>query len=180
VRTFISIDLSANFQNKLADVQSKFSDFNFRFIDPCAAHITMKFLGELSDDKIIDISNAIDNVQFKSFDAHFKGIGVFPKAKHPKVLWIGCHGNFSGLHKSIEKSLYPFGFGEDSYEFNAHITLARVRSIQKKQNADFLQLLAELKDIDLGFMHVHNFRLKKSILTPEGPRYETLHEVSLK
>ncbi|MEZ5335978.1 MAG: hypothetical protein R2741_12460 [Methanolobus sp.] len=49
----------------------------------------------------------------------------------------------------------------------------------KKKKTEFLELLDELKDIDVGDMHVGNIKLKKSTLTPQGPVYETLHEVSL-
>jgi 2'-5' RNA ligase len=84
------------------------------------------------------------------------------------------------LHKQIETSLSSFGFTVDTHGFNAHATLARVKYLPKKKKEDFLHLLEELKDVELGTMQVDAIRLKKSTLTPEGPVYETLHEVRLK
>ena len=47
------------------------------------------------------------------------------------------------------------------------------------QRDEFLELLDELSDVELGNMVVDRISLKKSTLTPQGPIYETLHEVML-
>ncbi|WP_370867623.1 RNA 2',3'-cyclic phosphodiesterase [Methanolobus sp.] len=180
VRTFVAVDLPEEMHSKLAHVQSRFDGFKFKFVDPALVHITMKFLGEVSEDKINDISKALDEITYAPFEVSLHGLGVFPKPKFAKVIWLGCEGNFEELHKQIETSLSPFDFTADTHGFNAHVTLARVKYLPKKKKEDFLHLLEELKDLELGTMQVDAIRLKKSTLTPEGPVYETLHEVRLK
>jgi 2'-5' RNA ligase len=54
-----------------------------------------------------------------------------------------------------------------------------VKYLPKKKKADFLKLLDELKDFEIGYMDVKSIKLKKSTLTPNGPIYEDLHEASL-
>lgn len=180
MRAFVAVDLPVELHEKIADIQLKFNDFKFKFVDPELVHVTMKFLGEVPEDKISEISNALDAVKFDPFQSHLKGIGVFPKPKFAKVIWLGCEGNFDELYGSIENVLSPFEFERTLHRFSAHATLARVKYLPKKKKAEFLELLDELKDLEIGFMDVKSIKLKKSILTPKGPIYETLHEVSLK
>lgn len=179
VRTFVAVDLPVELHDNIADVQSKFDDFKFKFVDPGIVHITMKFLGEVPDEKIPDISKALDSVKCEPFKGHVKGLGVFPKPKFAKVIWLGCEGNFADLYGSINDSLSSFELEPNLHNFSAHATLARVKYLPKKKKADFLELLDELKDVDIGEMQVDSVKLKKSVLTPQGPVYETLHEVSL-
>ena len=182
VRTFISIDLSDELHDKIADIQAKFSDLNsnLKFVNPGNVHITMKFLGDVPENKLNDISNALDQVDYSSFNATLKGIGAFPDTKNPKVLWVGCEDTFDELHESINESLDFLKLKKDAHKFSVHITFARVKFIHKQQKHHLSQLLDGLKYLEIGSMHVDNFRFKKSTLTPEGPQYETLHEVRLK
>lgn len=180
VRTFVAIDFPEELHNKIADIQSKFDAFNFKFVDPHIVHITMKFLGDISDDRIAEISNALDLVKCKPFEAHIRGLGVFPKPNSAKIIWLGCDGDFDKLYELVNNSLSSFEFETKHHHFIAHATLARVKYLPKKKKAEFLDLLEELADVDLGTMQVNTVKLKKSTLTPHGPVYETLHEVSLK
>ncbi|WP_406660766.1 RNA 2',3'-cyclic phosphodiesterase [Methanolobus sp. ZRKC3] len=180
LRAFIAVDLSDELRDKVADIQSMFSDFKFKFVDPNIVHITMKFLGDVHEENIDEIAKALDSIEYDHFEANVKGIGVFPKPKYAKVIWVGCEGGFEGLHALIEDSLTSFDITPDMHKFNAHATLARVKYLPKKQKQDLIVLLDELKEVDLGTMQVTSIKLKKSILTPEGPVYETLHEVKLK
>ncbi len=179
MRAFVAVDLPEEFNNRIADVQSKFDGFKFKFVDPGIVHITMKFLGEVPEPMISDVSGALDKIECEPFEAHVRNLGVFPKPKFAKVIWLGCEGNFDKLYESIEGSLSSFEFEKNLHRFSAHATLARVKYLPKKKKSEFLELLEELKDIDLGTMQVDSVKLKKSTLTPEGPVYETLHEVGL-
>jgi 2''-5'' RNA ligase len=180
VRTFVAVDLPVGVHDKIADVQSKFNDFKFKFVDPHIVHITMKFLGDIPDDRIPDIAKALDSVKCEPFEARIKGLGVFPKPKFAKVMWLGCDGNFDKLYELINSSLSSFDFEHDLHHFSAHATLARVKYLPKKKKEEFLELLEKLADVDIGTIQVDTVKLKKSTLTPNGPVYETLHEVSLK
>ncbi|WP_342304211.1 RNA 2',3'-cyclic phosphodiesterase [Methanolobus sp. ZRKC5] len=180
MRTFVAVDFPEELRNKIADIQSKFDDFKFKFVDSHIVHITMKFLGDISEDKIAEISNALDLVKCEPFEAQVRGVGVFPKPNFAKVIWLGCNGDFDKLHELVNSSLSSFEFEHNPHLFSAHATLARVKYLPKKKKAEFLELLEELADVDLGTMQVDTVKLKKSTLTPHGPVYETLHKVSLK
>jgi len=180
VRTFIAVDLPEELRSKIAQIQSRFDDFKFKLVDPSLVHITMKFLGEVPEEQIDEIAKAMDDISYAPFEVSLRGVGAFPKPKFAKVVWIGCEGNFDELHRLVEESLSPFGFKKEAHDFNAHATLARVKYLPKKNKEKFLQLIEELKDIEIGTMQADAIRLKRSTLTPEGPLYDTLHEVRLK
>ncbi len=62
---------------------------------------------------------------------NFKGIGVFPKLKFPRVIWIGTDENGGNLlvelAKKIENALTPLGFSVDK-PFKPHITVFRIKN----------------------------------------------------
>ncbi|MFP4654585.1 MAG: RNA 2',3'-cyclic phosphodiesterase [Methanohalobium sp.] len=180
VRTFISVDLPQEYHENISEIQSRLKNFNVKLLKPEFVHITLKFLGEIDDDKVQKISNSLDKIDCEPFNATIAKVGVFPKPKYPKVVWLGVEGDFKTLHKNVESLLKGFNFGEDNRKFSAHATIARVKRLPKKEKDLFLETLDEIKDIELGSMWVDTVKLKKSTLTHEGPIYETLHKVKLK
>lgn len=180
IRTFIAVDFPQDYVKKIAHIQSKLKNFNVKLVDPKLVHITLKFLGDVNESKIEHITEALDGITLPSFDASIGSVGVFPKPQYVKVIWLGAEGNFEQLHDNVESALKPFKFKKDRRGYTAHATLARVKYIPKEEKDAFLAVLDELKDVEIGTFNVESIKLKKSTLTPEGPIYETLHEVKLK
>lgn len=182
IRTFVAVELDPGFGGKIRQVQERFSEFDLKFVNPPEiVHITLKFLGDIKESKVPSIAAALDSIMCEPFEAKIGGGlgGVFPKPSNPKVLWLRSAGNFETLHNDVETVLKPFGFKEEERGFTAHATLARVKSLNKDQKNSFINILKELKNIEIGSMQVNKVLLKKSTLTPEGPIYETLHTVYL-
>ena len=179
IRTFIAVDLPEEFREKVRFIQSKLAPFKVKLVDPELVHVTMKFLGDIPEDKVGDISDALDSIACKPFEANIAHVGVFPKPSYAKVVWIGAEGNFEELHRDVESSLSDFKFKKDRRGFTAHATVARVKFVPKEEKQAFLDVLEELEDVGVGKMYVDTVKFKKSTLTPEGPIYETLHEAKL-
>lgn len=173
------MELDPSFREKILQIQDRFSEFDLKFVNPEIVHITLKFLGGINESKVCSVAAALDSIMCEPFEAKIEGIGVFPKPSNPKVLWLGATGNFETLHDDVETLLKPFKFKEDERAFTAHATLARVKFLNKGQKSAFINVLNELKNIELGSMQVNKVLLKKSTLTPDGPIYETLHTVYL-
>lgn len=173
------MELEPSFGEKIRQIQERFSGFDLKFVNPEIVHITLKFLGDIKESMVAPVAAALDSIMCEPFEAKVGGLGVFPKPSNPKVLWLGATGNFDALHSDVETVLKPFKFKEDERGFTAHATLARVKSMNKDQKDAFINVLNELKNIELGGMHVNKVLLKKSTLTPDGPIYETLHTVYL-
>lgn len=176
IRTFIAVELPGRFIPEIEKLGSMLKTQGIKLVEPAQVHITMKFLGDIPEDKVESIISALSQVNCKPFEARVKGIGVFPKPAYIKVIWLGADGDFDTLHKEIERILSPFRFEKDT-KFVPHATLARVK--QAGEKAALLDKIKKLEETDLGSMSVNAISLKKSTLTPEGPIYETLKEIKL-
>jgi len=177
IRTFIAVELPDRFLNEIEKIESELNTPGIKLVQPEQVHITMKFLGDINESDIDQITSALSQINCVPFDAKIKGIGVFPKPAYIKVIWLGAQGNFEALHEEIERVLLPFKLGKD-HQFSPHATLARVKELREK--ALLLEKIKKLEDIDLGIMNVGSIILKKSTLRPQGPIYETLKEIKLK
>jgi 2'-5' RNA ligase len=176
LRTFIAVELPEKFIPGIERIESMLNTPGIKLVEPAQVHITLKFLGNISEDNLEPIASALSQVNCKPFEARIKGVGVFPKPAYIRVIWLGAEGNFESLHSEVERVLAPFNFEKDD-RFSAHATLARVKALKEK--AALLEKIKKLEDIDLGTMNVDSITLKNSTLTPKGPIYETLREVKL-
>lgn len=176
IRTFIAVELPERFVPEIEKIESMLDTPGIKLVEPKHVHITMKFLGDIPEDKVEHIASALSQVNCKPFEAMVKGVGVFPKPAYIRVIWLGAEGNFEALHSEVERVLAPFGFEKDD-RFSPHATLARVKMLKEK--AALLEKIKKLENVDLGAMNVESLTLKKSTLTPQGPIYETLREIKL-
>jgi 2'-5' RNA ligase len=175
IRAFIAVDSQDDLVEKIRDVQKGLRGFNLRFVDPSQIHMTMKFLGDVPEEMIKEISNALDDVTHDAFVADICGVGAFPSQKRIRVVWVGARddGEFDVLHEKIESSLTPLGFARE--KFTTHITIARAKKLLKDEMNSLSRRIYQLRDVEIGKMEVHEVKLKKSTLTPKGPIYEDLH-----
>jgi 2'-5' RNA ligase len=107
-------------------------------------------------------------------------MGVFPEAKHPRVIWIGMSEEsekVKELADKIECDAAKEGFREEEGEFSPHLTIGRIK---EKIEVDILsKFLAEHEKEDFGSFRVENVSLMKSTLRRSGPTYERIGKASL-
>ncbi len=176
LRTFIAVELPEQFKPEIERIESVLDTPGIKLVQPAQVHITLKFLGDISEDNVEPIASALSQINCKPFEARIKGVGIFPKPAYIRVIWLGAEGNFEELHSEVERVLSAFKFEKDD-KFSPHATLARVKQLREK--AMLLEKIRKLEGIDLGTMNVESITLKKSTLTPKGPIYETLREIKL-
>jgi 2'-5' RNA ligase len=101
------------------------------------------------------------------------GLGAFPTAARPRVIWAGIDAGRAGLATvaaGVERELAGIGFPPEERAFAGHVTLGRVR--EPKRN----EALAEaLRDSErLGAVRLDRISLMRSELSPRGARYSEL------
>lgn len=141
-------------------------------------HITIRFIGEIPRGVVDDLARSLRTITFKPFKAVLRGVGAFPSLANPRVVWVGVSDGereLRNLRELVESILRRQGIPPEREEFKAHITLARVKG--SRNIGALVKLLMELSDYEVGSMEVNSLRLKKSILTRNGPVYETIAEV---
>ncbi len=176
IRTFIAVELPESAVPEIERIGTLLKMPGVKLVDPGLVHITMKFLGDIHEDKVESIASALSQIRCKPFEAGIKGIGVFPKPSYVRVIWLGAHGDFEILYSEIERVLAPFKFEKEG-NFTPHATLARIK--QPVNRIELMEKIKNIGNIDLGNFSVASICLKKSTLTPRGPIYETLKEIKL-
>ena len=139
-------------------------------------HFTLLFLGEVSEETISSIKEALGTISFKKFEVEFTHVGAFPNSRSPRVIWIGVDDKSSrqlvDLALQVEKKLAPLGFRPDK-PFRPHLTIFRV----KNRIDDISGTIERFKKVDLGKYTMTELKLKQSVLTPSGPVYSDLQVV---
>lgn len=173
MRCFICIDLPREVQSELARLQSELpSDSKLILVKPKDIHLTIKFLGDIDENKAERIKDLLKKLNFQKFKAKINGSGFFPTPSFIRVIWAGLEpkAEFEKIHAIVDKLLSLEEFKPDK-EWQNHATLARVKWIRDK-NA-FIEQIKQIKLKPIEFT-VDNIKFKKSTLTPEGPIYEEL------
>ncbi len=183
MRAFLAIDVEDNeIVRKFVELEKKLLNTGalLKPVEPENFHITIKFLGEISEKEIPLIREIVikHTKFFKPFEISFEGVGAFPSISYPRVIWVGIVKNrekLSNLASNISADLEKTGFHKESRGFHPHVTIARV----KKPSSQLKKTINEFQGESFGQMVVRAIRLKKSVLTPQGPIYTTIFEVLL-
>ncbi len=177
MRVFVAIEISSSeIINSISKFQSEIN-INAKPVEPNNLHFTLQFLGEISQETVEKVMLSLNDIKFSKFKVNFNGVGVFPKLKFPRVVWIGTDVNggksLIKLAKKVEKTLIPLGFSVDK-PFKPHITVFRI----KNKIGDISNELDKFKSTDFGTKEITEFKLKQSILNSKGPIYSDLMEIN--
>jgi len=152
-----------------------------KWVDLKNVHITLKFLGEVQDDKIPAVRSKLKFISkmFNEFESLLKGVGIFKDYYHPKVLWFGLRNcnEFERIKNEIENSLGDLGFEVDYKKFTPHLTVGRfkdpgsVKELQKLVNSN--------QDLYFQPIPVKELILFESLLKNEGPEYKIVESFPL-
>jgi len=172
MRAFVAIEVSD--QTVLNSIQKVQSELNIKAkpVELHNMHFTVQFLGEVSEEMVGKISDALNSIEFSAFSITFASIGVFPKPSLPRVIWIGTDDGVTKLEKlaeMIRSKLSQLGFSPDK-KFKPHVTIFRV----KNKIEDLSSKLEKFSSCSFGKQLVSEIKLKKSELTYQGPIYTDL------
>ena len=182
IRSFIAVELGdGHILTKMISLQRTLIETgaDLKIVEPQNIHATLRFLGEIPVSLVESVCEAMRQIKFQPFDLELEGLGCFPDYHRPNVVWVGITRGEVELHSifnQLEPNLRKLGFPPDRKGFSPHLTIARVRSGRNRQK--LVEAVEALKDQSLGSITVSRVKLKKSVLTPKGPIYTTLYEVT--
>jgi len=184
MRTFIAIDFEQKIKDELSLFIQKLQavSSNVKWIKKSGMHLTLKFLGEIEEDKTAEIKSCLSKISknHDSFSLQLKGTGTFPPGKKkPRVLWVGVEENkkLAKLQSDIERELAKLGFPPEKRPFHPHLTLGRIKA--SSQLGNIISYLEKNKDKSFGHMVVKKTTFFLSILKPTGAEYKALAEFEL-
>jgi len=184
IRSFIAVDITDNvLLQRMVDSQAELSrtGADVKLVEPENIHATIRFLGEVSTSLIDQIKNELAQIVFHPFLMELRGVGAFPSAHRPNVIWVGMSKGDKELQQvfsELEPRLRGLGFPGERRGFSPHITVARVKSGRNREALN--SAIMDMTDREFGTMMVDSIQLKKSVLTPKGPVYSTIHELKAK
>ena len=189
VRAFVAIELPIEALAALARIQDRLrrSDGGTagRWVRREAIHLTLKFLGDVAEDSLPTVFDAVDRAcaTRSRFEIVLERLGCFPSARRPRVVWVGLRsedGALAALQKAVEEGLTSLGFPRERRAFTPHLTLGRVRHGATRADVEALgRTLATTQVGRLATMRVSSVHVIRSVLRPEGAIYSDLSTSSL-
>ena len=87
MRLFIALDFDD--PEYFSNIQKQIPLDTAKLTIPKTFHLTLKFLGEVPDDKINELKDRLKQVKFEPVSAATDKIGVFPTESYVRVVWVG-------------------------------------------------------------------------------------------
>jgi 2'-5' RNA ligase len=177
VRLFVALEIPRAVRDNLATLikDLRRTAPNARWLRPENIHVTLKFIGEVPPEKVQYIRGALSGVRSEhAAELSFRGLGFFPNAKRPSVLWAGIDAspNLQSLAGDIESSLEKLGFPREQRPFVPHLTIARFQP--PRIHEQLQSAIAQSSEREFGSLRTCEFHLIKSNLKPSGAEYTTL------
>jgi len=185
-RIFIAINLPEDIKKKLADYQLKWLELPCRWTKKDNLHITLVFLGYLSNEELLEIIKITKEVALhhEPFFINLKKIIYGPPKKFPpRMIWVEGEKSeeLGKLQQDLENSLLSSSIKKiesESKPYTPHITLGRIRAwefrrIEPEERPEINE------ELNLSFP-VNSIEIMESQLKRGGAEYTILESLELK
>jgi RNA 2',3'-cyclic 3'-phosphodiesterase len=189
IRAFIALDLATEIRQRVDQLEtllkSHLEDAPVRWVPAENIHLTLKFLGDVSVANLDLLQKILlaEASNFRPFEYSVGGLGAFPNAHHPRVVWVGVEApaELDNLQRSIDNAMAHIGYAREERPFSAHLTLGRVsRGATSRDTQTICKVLDEMKIGFLGVVHVEAVNLYRSDLKPGGAVYSRIFSAPIK
>ena len=175
MRAFIAIDLPEDLRTSIHNIGARLPG-RFSAVPVSNIHLTIHFLGEISDEKADEAKRIMASVKIKKFEAKVKGLSFFGGKAVQTIFANVLDGGISAkLHSGLAFGLEASGFTLDKKEYQPHITIARM----KHEVPATKEFIMANSSHDFGSFVVQRISLKESMLSDSGPTYVSLFEREL-
>jgi len=185
MRIFIALDIPEEIRARLTEFRERAQRYapGARWARAEGLHVTLKFVGNVNDEKVPEMKSALATVKAAPFDVSFQDAGFFPNPKSPRVFWAGVHGSHAleKLVASIDQAVHAVGASLEDKPYRPHLTLARAGSApgtnhELKQLQHFLEKEPAPR---FGTMTAHQFWMYQSQPQAGGSKYVKLERFEL-
>ena len=175
-RAFIAINLPEKVKRTIFEAISEWQNLPIKWTEEQNLHLTLVFLGNITDDEILTIGGKITEAaaNTESFSLHFNkfiyGPKDFTETNVPRMIWLEGEESeeLMRLYNNLEKTL---GIEEDRRRLRPHITIGRIKSTNRAKISELPRELDKKIEITVP---VSSIELMESELKPGGPKYTVL------
>ncbi len=168
-RLFFALWPSEQVRRSIADVALPVSSqLEGRVIQPRNLHITLHFIGQVTEETKRCMHTAAQSVSGKPFDVKLDHFGYFKRAK---ILWIGpkqLPDDLVRLQQSLGEALSFCGYETEERKYNPHISL--MRKCARPESVPHELAIA---------WTINEFVLVESIQTESGVNYQVIERYPL-
>jgi 2'-5' RNA ligase len=177
MRLFVALKISREVRENLASLIRDLhtADSRPKWVNPDNLHVTLKFIGGVAPERVIEISDALAVVRTQQLViAEFRGIGFFPNARRPSVVWVGIQPSdfLSTLAAEVNRVLSIVAVPREEKAFVPHLTIARFK--ETRLSAGLHDEIEKRKSRAFGTLAANEFHLIESKLKSSGAEYTTL------
>ena len=187
-RVFIAINLPENIKKKLTDYQLKWPELPCRWTKKENLHITLVFLGYLTDEELLEVCKITKEVvlRHEPFFINLNKILYGPPKQPPRMIWIEGEGSeeLGKLQKNLEnalsstQTLAKADREKEVRPYVSHITLGRLKQWEFRR-IEIEERPEVNEDVFFNF-EVKSIEIMESRLKRGGPEYSILELCPLK
>jgi len=183
-RIFIAVPLDPVLHGAVAVLERQLESAGvvLRWINPESLHFTLRFLGQISTAQLARARRAAREAveAAGAFRIRLAGLGAFPSARRPQVVWVGVtdgEEKLQDLARRLDDTLARQRFPKKPRSFQPHLTLARIRDPGRAPSLE--AAMTSLGHVEVGEQGVSSLVVMESLLRPSGALYVPVEEVRL-
>ena len=176
LRVFVGVPVGAAVAERISAVRNEFGGEAVRWVPAENLHLTLKFLGDVEEAQVVSIRSALREALAGTagFGVTARGLGVFPDARRPRVLWIGLAApELAQVAGRVDRALEPLGVERAATRFRPHATIGRWRR-PEPPGVSLREELTRWCDREFGEFRMDAVTLFRSTLRPAGATYSPL------
>ena len=188
LRLFVAIPMPESVRNEMTVVQQELQQLvphdAIRWTKPEQFHLTLRFLGNVPVERVAVLQEIINAVCRGSpvLPLRAQGVGFFPNARPPRVIWVGVDdgkGRLADLQERIEDAVRPFAEEPGVEKFAGHVTIGRVKFLKRHEIEKLVSHALTIKERLFGEWTAHEIEIMQSQLSPTGAQHFLLAALRL-
>lgn len=182
MRLFIAIDVPDSWRDAAAQATEalvRASGVRLRAVHPSLMHLTLRFLGEVPDDRVAPLIEAL-RAAAGPFDLELAlgPAGTFGPPQRTQLAWLDVSGDLEALQAlatRIEAAVRTAGLPPEDRPLRVHLTLARLgRDLGTEERRAVAEAARRLDAPPALPFHAREVLLVRSTLGNPRPVYEVL------
>lgn len=183
MRVFVALEPPDTLHKELQQALKYFQSLTpkgINWVHPENLHLTVNFIGEVKEHRLQSLQNVIAAQAARRGVAELRaeGFELFPH-RQPRLLWLKLSGEqeeLSQLNRQLLSSMRELKIEADPKKLKLHVTLGRIKTPQSPEFER--EVLAY--HIPKQLLSWDTLTLYRSILRPEGPKYDIIEQYKLR
>ncbi len=185
MRLFVALEVPEDWRaaaHMATEVIARSTLVPLRRVDPALMHLTLRFLGEVDPERLVDLCEALARrVPPVGLTRELGAANTFGRPDRANAVWLGVSGDVPGLRalaRRVERAVRDAGLPPEDRTLQPHLTLARLgAAATPEQRRTVAETAAMLPPLPAAPFRVREVVLVQSTLGGAQPRYEVLARI---